>query len=75
MLQMPIITPISTETYGVKEAIASEDDMPEWGSQETRAIDMEVVTAAACLASGSNAVILRHPASVATVSTMIKELM
>ena len=75
MLQMPIITPISTETFGVKEAIASEDDMPEWGSQETRAIDMEVVTAAACLASGSNAVILRHPASVATVSTMIKELM
>ena len=75
MLQMPIVTPISTETFNVKEAVASEEDMPEWGSQETRAIDMEVVTAAACLASGSNAVILRHPASVATVSKLIKELM
>lgn len=75
MLQMPIVTPISTETSTVKEAVASEEDMPEWGSQETRAIDMEVVTAAACLASGSNAVILRHPESVATVSKLIKELM
>lgn len=75
MLQMPIISPISLDTYGVKEAIVSEDDFPDWGPQETRAIDMEICTAVACLASGSNAVILRHPASVATVSAMIKELM
>lgn len=73
-LQMPIMTPVASETYGVKESVASESDMPEWGSQETRAIDMEVVTATACLASGSNAVILKHPVSVATVSKLIKEL-
>jgi acetyl-CoA decarbonylase/synthase complex subunit delta len=36
---------------------------------------MEVETAAAVLASGSNAVILRHPESVKTISKMIKELM
>ena len=41
--------------------MASEADMPEWGSQEERGIDMEVETAAAVLASGSNAVILKHP--------------
>lgn len=74
MLQMPIITPISTETWAVKESVASEEDMPEWGSRETRGVDMEVVTAAACLASGSNAVILRHPQSVETISKLIKEL-
>lgn len=73
-LQMPIITPVSSETWGVKESMASEEDMPDWGCREQRAIDMEITTATACLASGSNAVILRHPVSVATVSKLIKEL-
>lgn len=73
-LQMPIITPVAEEAWGVKEAMASEADMPEWGSQEERGIDMEVETAAAVLASGSNAVILKHPTSVATISKLIKEL-
>ncbi len=74
MLQMPIITPVCTETWVVKESVASEEDMPEWGSRETRGVDMEVVTAAACLASGSDAVILRHPQSVETITKLIKEL-
>lgn len=74
MLQMPIITPVASETWGVKESMASEADMPEWGSQEERGISMEIMTAAADLVSGSNAVILKHPQSVATISKMIKEL-
>ncbi|MEE0421414.1 MAG: acetyl-CoA decarbonylase/synthase complex subunit delta [Lachnospiraceae bacterium] len=73
-LQMPIITPVASEAWGVKEAMASEADIPEWGNQEERGIDMEVETAAAVLAAGSNAVILKHPVSVATVSKLIKAL-
>ena len=73
-LQMPIITPVASEVWGVKEAIASEADMPEWGCEEERGIDMEVETAAAVLASGSNAVILKHPESVKTIKTLITEL-
>ena len=73
-LQMPIVTPVASETWGVKESVASEADMPEWGSAEERGIDMEVETAVADLASGSNAVILKHPESVATVSKLIKAL-
>lgn len=73
-LQMPIITPVAEETWGVKESMASEEDMPEWGSREDRGIGMEVTTATAVLASGANAVILKHPTSVATISTLIKEL-
>ena len=73
-LQMPIITPIANETWSVKEAVASEADMPEWGPQEERGIDMEIQTAAAVLASGSDAVIMRHPAAVATISKMVKAL-
>lgn len=74
-LQMPIITPVSSETWNVKESMASEADMPEWGSVEERGISMEIMTAAADLVSGSNAVILRHPQAVKTISQMIKELM
>lgn len=74
MLQMPIITPVSSETWGVKESVASEADMPEWGPEDERGIDMEVMTAAADLASGSDAVILRHPESVAAISRLIKAL-
>ena len=74
MLQMPSITPVSSEVWGVKEAMASEADMPEWGSQDERGIDMEIITAAADLASGSDAVILKHPQAVKTISEMIKAL-
>jgi acetyl-CoA decarbonylase/synthase complex subunit delta len=75
MLQMPIITPVGSQAWGVKEALVSEDDMPAWGPQEDRGINMENCTATACLASGSNAVILRHPTSVATVAAFIDSLM
>lgn len=74
MLQMPIVTPVSAEAWTVKEALVPEEDFPEWGPVEARGINMEVSTAAACLASGSNAVILMHPASVATISKLISEL-
>lgn len=73
-LQMPIITPVASETWGTKEATSAEADSPEWGCQERRGIDMEVETAAADLACGSDAVILKHPVSIATISKMIKEL-
>ena len=48
-----------------------EADMPEWGNQEERGIDMEVATAAACLAGGADAVIMRHPAAIATIAKFI----
>ena len=74
MLQMPIITPVSADTWGVKESIMPEADMPEWGSQEERGIEMEIVTAAAVLASGSDAVIMRPPEAIRTIAAMIGEL-
>ena len=74
MLKMPIITPVSAETWVVKESIANEEDYPEWGCKEERGINMEVSTAAACLAAGSNAVILCHPESVKTISVLIDAL-
>ena len=73
-LQMPIIAPVSTDTWGVKESTASEEDEPAWGCREERGISMEVSTAAANLTGGADAVIMRHPAAVATIKKFIAEL-
>ena len=73
-LQMPIVAPVSTDTWGVKESTASETDEPTWGSREERGISMEIATAAANLTGGADAVIMRHPAAVATIKKFITEL-
>lgn len=73
-LQMPIVAPVSADTWSVKESTASEEDEPTWGCAEERAIHMEVSTAAANLTGGADAVIMRHPAAVATIKKFINEL-
>jgi acetyl-CoA decarbonylase/synthase complex subunit delta len=73
-LQMPILAAVSLDTWGVKESTASEEDEPAWGDREERAIHMEVSTAAADLTGGADAVVLRHPKSVAAIRQFITEL-
>ena len=73
-LAQPIITPISTETMGVKESIMLEEELPEWGSLEERIIEMEITTAAAALTGGADAVIMRHPEAIKTIAAMIAAL-
>ena len=73
-LQMPIMSPVSPDAWSVKESTASEDDEPAWGNQEERGISMEISTAAANLTGGADAVIMRHPAAVATIRKFISEL-
>ena len=73
-LQMPILAAVCNDTWGVKESTASVEDEPAWGCQEERAISMEVATAAADLTGGADAVVLRHPESVATIKKFITEL-
>ena len=73
-LQMPILAPVSTDTWGVKESSASEEDEPAWGCREERGIQMEIATAAANLTGGADAVVMRHPAAVAAIKKFINEL-
>ncbi len=73
-LQMPIVAPVSPESWSVKESIASEAEEPTWGSREERAIQMEIATAAANLTGGADAVIMRHPAAVAAVRQFLDQL-
>ncbi len=73
-LQMPMILPVSFESWKVKESVVSEEEIPEWGPQEERGIAMEISTAVGVLAAGANAVILRHPRSVEVVRNFITEM-
>lgn len=73
-LQMPIVTSIGDDAWGVKESVFSEEEAPEWGNQENRGINMEVATAAACLVGGSNAIIVRHPRTAEVARNFIREL-
>ena len=73
-LQMPILAAVCNDTWGVKESTASVEDEPAWGCRDERAISMEVATAAADLTGGADAVVLRHPESVATIKKFITEL-
>ena len=73
-LQMPIVATVSADTWAVKESTATEEDEPAWGCAEERAIGMEVATAAANLTGGADAVIMRHPAAIATIKKFINEL-
>ena len=73
-LQMPILATASLDAWSVKESTASEEDEPAWGCQEERAINMEVATAAADLTGGADAVVMRHPAAIATIKKFINEL-
>ena len=74
-LQMPILAAVCNDTWGVKESTASVEDEPAWGCRDERAISMEVATAAADLTGGADAVVLRHPESVATIKKFITELL
>ena len=73
-LQMPIVSPVSADAWSVTESTASDEDEPAWGCREERGIEMEVSTAAANLIGGADAVIMRHPAAIATIKKFITEL-
>jgi acetyl-CoA decarbonylase/synthase complex subunit delta len=73
-LQMPIMTNVSNDSWGVKEAVFTVEEAPEWGDQEARGIGIEISTAASCVVGGSNAVIVRHPESVKTIKSLINGL-
>lgn len=73
-LQVPIVTPVGDDAWSTKEAVAKEEDFPQWGSTKERGIHMEIITASASLASGTDSVILRHPEAVSLISTFIGQI-
>jgi acetyl-CoA decarbonylase/synthase complex subunit delta len=70
-----MICDIGIEAWSVKEARASEHELPEWGAQKERAPLWEATTAYVYLLAGADILVLRHPKAVASVREAIKQLM
>ncbi len=70
MLQSPMIADISV-AWSAKEAYRVDANL---GDERDRAVFWEVATALAALMAGANALILRHPKSVAIIRKVVDEL-
>jgi acetyl-CoA decarbonylase/synthase complex subunit delta len=75
MMQTPIICDIGANVWKVKETIAPDAEVPEWGSLEDRALAWESVTASAMVTAGADMLIMRHPGAAAKAKEIIAELM
>jgi acetyl-CoA decarbonylase/synthase complex subunit delta len=75
MMQTPIVCDIGLNVWKVKETMAAEAEMPEWGGLEDRALAWEAVTASAMLTAGADMLIMRHPGAAAKAKEVIVELM
>jgi len=75
MMQTPIVCDIGANVWKVKETLAPDADMPEWGRLEDRSLAWESVTASAMITAGADMLIMRHPAAAAKAKELIAELM
>ena len=73
-MQPPILGDVGINVWKVKEVVAPEADLPEWGTLEERGIAWEAVTATALITSGTNLLIMRHPKAIEAVEKTIEEL-
>jgi len=75
MTQMPIINNIAPEVWKVKEVKESEENYPQWGSQEERGINWETISCMSMLLSGTDILVMRHPRAVSLIKEIIKDLL
>ncbi len=73
-MQPPIVGDVGMYVWKIKETVASETDVPDWGALEERGIAWETVTATSMILAGTNLLIMRHPRAVENVEKTIKEL-
>ena len=73
-MQQPILGDVGMFVWKVKETMAKESDLPQWGSLEERGIAWEAVTATAMLTAGAELLIMRHPKAIEAVEKVIEEL-
>jgi len=73
-MQPPILGDVGMYVWKIKETVAGEADVPEWGSLEERGIAWETITSTSMLLSGSNLLIMRHPTAIENVEKTIDEL-
>ncbi|HYA87613.1 MAG TPA: acetyl-CoA decarbonylase/synthase complex subunit delta [Nitrospirota bacterium] len=74
MMQTPVVCDIGANVWKVKETIAPDVEVPEWGSLADRALAWESITASAMITAGADMLIMRHPSAATKAKEMIAEL-
>lgn len=74
-LASPFICFVGQESWKTKEAKATIEEFPRWGSQMERGILWEAMTSVALLQAGADMLVMRHPTAVEKVTTYIDGLM
>ncbi len=75
MMQTPVVCDIGANVWKVKETIAPDAEVPEWGGLADRALAWESITASAMITAGADMLIMRHPGAGVKAKEMIAELM
>jgi len=75
MMQTPVVCDIGANVWKVKETMAPDAEVPEWGGLEDRALAWEAITASAMITAGADMLIMRHPGAAAKAKEFIAELM
>lgn len=73
-MAMPVVCNVGHEAWRAKEALASEQDFPDWGDQAKRAILWEALTATGLLQAGANIMVMRHPDAIRLFKQNVAEL-
>jgi acetyl-CoA decarbonylase/synthase complex subunit delta len=73
-MQPPILGDVGMYVWKIKETVAAESDVPDWGSLEERGIAWETLTATSMILSGTNLLIMRHPTAIDNAEKTIGEL-
>ncbi|MEN8264023.1 MAG: acetyl-CoA decarbonylase/synthase complex subunit delta [Nitrospirota bacterium] len=73
-MQPPILGDVGMYVWKVKETVAAETDVPDWGTLEERGIAWETLTATSMMLAGTNLLIMRHPKAIENAEKTIDEL-
>ncbi len=73
-MQPPMMGDVGFYVWKVKETVAPEADLPEWGAVEERGIAWEAMSATALLLAGAEFLVMRHPKAADAVNKFIAEM-
>lgn len=74
ILACPMINFIGQEVWKTKEAKSSQAEMPVWGDEVKRAVNLELATSISYLMAGADILVLNHPETLKEIHAKIKEL-
>ena len=74
-LQYPIFNNIAEEVWKTKEAKLPTGEVATLGDAETRAVNLEAITAVSALQAGSDVIVLRHPKTLEHLRKYISNIM